>query len=286
MKKIALLLLIALQTTIAFSQVNFHDISYEEAIAKAQAEDKILFVDIFAVWCGPCRQLNENVFPDPVLGKYFNEHFVSIKVDGETEFGRQLMQQVGSNAFPTLIFISPDRSLLKMIRGYQSADNLLAHAKGVINPEEMPSDKAMEEFENDPTRENHRKLIETLLNDNRSVLEASSDYYAAYPDLDLENNVDFIVFYLLEDNIESEMFQSFLSNIDVFTTEVIQSKLEQTLLHYLKIAVNTEELQTALNALDILFPYYRDATSDEADKEYLIEVFNEVYEKNIDGVED
>ena len=282
MKRIAILLLLALQTTVVFSQVNFRDISYEEAIAQANAEDKILFVDIYAVWCGPCRQLNENVFPDPVLGKYFNKHFVSIKVDGETEFGRQLMSQVGSNAFPTLLFISPDRNLLKMIRGYHSAENLLAHAKGVVNPEDMPSDKAMEEFANDPTRENHRKLIEALLNDNRNVMEASSEYYEAYPDLNLENNVDFIVFYLLEDDIESEMFQKFLENIDVFTSEVIQSKIEQTLLHYLKIAVNTEELEIALNALETLFPYYNDAISDGADKEYLIETFIEVYESNVE----
>ena len=276
-------IILAIQANI-FSQIHFHDISYEDAIEKAKDEDKLLFVDIYADWCGPCRMLNQNVFPDSVLGVYFNKYFISIKVDGETPFGRKLMQEVGSNAFPTLLFISHNRSLLKMIRGYQSVDQLLAHAQGVVNPGDMPSDKALEKLEREPTRDNHRELIEALLNDNRSIVESCSEYYEAYSDLDLENNIDFVVFYLLEDDIDSEMFQHFLSSIDLFNNDVIQSKIEQTLLHYLQMAVSKENLQIALNALDILFPYYKDATSEEADKDYLVEVFKGVYEDNV-GVE-
>lgn len=45
-----------------WSQINFADLSLEEAITKAQAEDKYIFIDVYTTWCGPCKKLDRVTF--------------------------------------------------------------------------------------------------------------------------------------------------------------------------------------------------------------------------------
>lgn len=51
--------------------IQFFEGSYAVALAKAKAENKLLFVDIYASWCGPCKRLKATTFRDPEVGAYF-----------------------------------------------------------------------------------------------------------------------------------------------------------------------------------------------------------------------
>ena len=55
--------------------IEFEHGTWAEALAKAQKEDKMIFVDGYAVWCGPCKMLAKNIFPQESVGKFFNENF-------------------------------------------------------------------------------------------------------------------------------------------------------------------------------------------------------------------
>ena len=88
--------------------IAYHHGTFKEALAKASAENKLVFVDAYAQWCGPCRWMAANVFPDPEVGKYFNEHFVFVKMDMERGEGRTLAREWGIRAYPTLIVFGDD----------------------------------------------------------------------------------------------------------------------------------------------------------------------------------
>ena len=60
-----------------------------EAIARAEAEDKLIFVDFYTSWCLPCKLMDEDVFTDRALGDFMNERFVSLKIDAEAGNGVQ-----------------------------------------------------------------------------------------------------------------------------------------------------------------------------------------------------
>lgn len=97
-KKFLLVGMTLLFLPVAFSQVNFQDLSFEEAIEKAKKENKLVFVDVYAEWCGPCKMLDRDVFPDKDLGKKLNKSFISIKVDGDEEINWGLKESFGISA--------------------------------------------------------------------------------------------------------------------------------------------------------------------------------------------
>ncbi len=113
--------------------IQFFEGSYADALAKAKAENKMLFVDIYASWCGPCKRLKATTFRDPAVGAYFKEHFISFAIDGEKGEGPALARQLALRAYPSLYWIKADGSLAKQNVGFVNAAQLLNISKEQIN---------------------------------------------------------------------------------------------------------------------------------------------------------
>ena len=61
-----------------------------EALAKAKAENKLVFMDCYTSWCGPCKYMTETIFPQEKAGEFFNPKFVCVKFDMEKGEGKEL----------------------------------------------------------------------------------------------------------------------------------------------------------------------------------------------------
>ncbi|CAM4145681.1 thioredoxin family protein [Flavobacterium antarcticum] len=112
MKKFPILILLAFIPLTSFKTktyesgkgkgIDFFKGSWEEALEKAKQENKNIFVDFYATWCGPCKQLKKS-FKDKEVGAYYNKNFINISIDGETKEGRQLMYRYQIQGYPTLL---------------------------------------------------------------------------------------------------------------------------------------------------------------------------------------
>ncbi|WP_449435444.1 thioredoxin family protein [Pedobacter steynii] len=56
------------------------NLSWAQIQAKAKAENKYILMDTYATWCGPCKQMSAETFPQKEAGDFINDKFVSVKV--------------------------------------------------------------------------------------------------------------------------------------------------------------------------------------------------------------
>ena len=119
MKKLLSIIVCLLGNLVIFAQegVYFRDLTYEEALATAKAENKLLFVDCYTVWCGPCKQMADMVFPQKEAGDYFNPRFVCVKYNMEEGEGKELEQKWDVRAYPTFLIIRPSGEIQHIIVG-------------------------------------------------------------------------------------------------------------------------------------------------------------------------
>ena len=133
-----LMVVVLSTTTISFASaqgIKFVESNFKEALAQAEQEKKLLFMDCYTSWCGPCRLLANRVFINDSIGQFFNKHFVSLKVDMEKGEGPALARQYGVKAYPTLLFIDPStQEIVSQVVGFRTVKALLEDAEKAANP--------------------------------------------------------------------------------------------------------------------------------------------------------
>ena len=153
MKKILFLLLSAMLAigtnaqnaagtqTKADEGVHFLHGTYEEALAEAKRQGKMLFVDVWATWCGPCVRLGKEIFPQKAVGDFFNANFVCYKLQTDPSdpaakaHAAALEKKWGVQAIPALFWIDPaDGEVVYSTLGFMPSERLLAEARKALDP--------------------------------------------------------------------------------------------------------------------------------------------------------
>jgi thioredoxin-like negative regulator of GroEL len=87
------------------SAVDWFEGSIEQALAKAKAERKLVFVDVGAYWCPPCHELDEKVFTQPEFGEWLGQRMIAVHVDAEKGDGPELVERYRVQAYPTMLVL-------------------------------------------------------------------------------------------------------------------------------------------------------------------------------------
>ncbi|SMC87407.1 thioredoxin family protein [Pedobacter nyackensis] len=113
MKKNLIGIFLLFSTLSVFAQgIEFEHSSWSEAVKKAKAQNKLIFVDVYTSWCGPCKVMSTQVFTRPEIGATYNQGFVNVKIDAEKGEGIALAKKYEVKSYPTYLFINPaDESL-------------------------------------------------------------------------------------------------------------------------------------------------------------------------------
>ena len=105
--------------------IEFFHGTWDEALAKAKAEKKLIFLDAYASWCAPCKMMAANVFTAKSVGDVFNPNFICVKMDMEKGEGVQLSQKLSVMAYPTLFFIDDTGKVLNKHVGGMQVESLI-----------------------------------------------------------------------------------------------------------------------------------------------------------------
>jgi thiol-disulfide isomerase/thioredoxin len=127
-------LLLAFQLSAQGIRFDF-DSNWAGLLAKAKQENKLLFVDAYTAWCGPCKKLARDVFPDPAAGEFYNAAFVNAQINMEKGEGPVLAERYGVFLYPTLLFLNGDGEVVHRAVGLQSIADFIALGKTAVHPE-------------------------------------------------------------------------------------------------------------------------------------------------------
>jgi len=119
------------------NKIHFADITIEAATQRANIENKDIFVDTYAPWCGPCKIMDIH-FQDKEVINYFNRHFINVKINTDTPYGKQVSTKYQIAFLPTILILSKDGDTRFKVDKLINRDELLSLAKYAIDGPSTP----------------------------------------------------------------------------------------------------------------------------------------------------
>jgi len=92
----------------------------EAAKKQATRDKKLVMVDFYTDWCGYCKKLDKETYPDSAVVKALQSGYVSVKLNAEKE-GANLAQRFGVTGYPPLLFLTASGREVTRIPGYMPA---------------------------------------------------------------------------------------------------------------------------------------------------------------------
>lgn len=153
MKKIVIIVTLALLTSVSGIAQEINWVTLEEAIALQKKAPKKIMMDVYTVWCGPCKMLDKNTFSNPDVVEYVNKNYYAVKFNGEGKdvvkykdksfsnpnyseakartrnSAHELARYLQISAYPTIVFFDENAEVIAPIRGYQKPTQLELYLK-------------------------------------------------------------------------------------------------------------------------------------------------------------
>lgn len=231
MKKILLILMtVVISLTASAQGIIFeenHDLNV--ALEKAKAENKMVFIDAYAEWCGPCKVMARDIFPQPEVGEYFNTHFVNMKLDMEKPENRYIAQKYEVRAYPTYLFLSGEGELVHKGLGSMPADRFIAVAQQAADDDNNLMAIQRKLDSGDRSLTTIKKFIDQNPYDS-SVGKLLNDYFGSLSESEIMTNENWDLFNKHVNDFNSPAYQYVLSNRDAVADFVGKENLDNKIL--------------------------------------------------------
>lgn len=286
----SLLILFLLLANTLLAGINFRNTeNIESALEIAKADRKLVFVDFYATWCAPCKVMDQ-IFEDKAVDQYFNENFVSIKIDMDGPIGKSLSNKYEIVFLPTLLILDQYGNTLSKIEKLLTGQELINTAQDALRSRSQPiasslnnnpfiSSSDQKQVDIDP---NTKEQVIYVHDDRASSGRPNIMYHEAYLHLQLmdgkhqkvvkkylstqedwssDKNTKFI-FDFLQD-VNSQEFKYFVSNKKRFEEVVGVGNVRNTLSILIKNRLEQGYPRPSLREAITLFSYLEEKTSIE-----------------------
>lgn len=193
----------------------FFEGTIKEAQELAAKEHKIIFMDAYTSWCGPCKRMASEVFTAAEVGKFYNKHFVNIKVDMEKGEGPELAGKYRVSSYPTLLFIDSKGEVVHSGKGGRPIDQFIGLGKEALgkNDKSGEFEKEYEAGKREPTL--LRAYAYALLNSAKPSLKVANEYVKSQENMSTPENLEFLFDFSIES--DSKIFELALQNKTAIT---------------------------------------------------------------------
>ena len=132
MKKWILFLAVVLAAGAAQAQVKFETVSTDAVREMAVKQGKLVFIDLYASWCPPCKMMERLVFSRKDVGDFMEQRFVAAKYDTDQPTGKELLSRYGNGAIPLYLIFDTTGELLGRIHGASSAAEFMDRIRKLL----------------------------------------------------------------------------------------------------------------------------------------------------------
>ena len=154
MKKVILIVVLLFVGSVQAQKINW--ITMNEALAAQKKTPKKIIMDVYTIWCGPCKLMDKNTFSNKNVIDYINENYYAVKFNAEgteeitfddftytnpnyqegrkgrntTHFFADALKLQG---YPSIVFFKDDGELIQAIPGYKTPQQLEIYLKMIAS---------------------------------------------------------------------------------------------------------------------------------------------------------
>lgn len=202
----------------ASAQTDFRHISFDEALTAAKQENKLIFIDFYTTWCGPCKMMSNKVFPQKNVGDFMNAKFIPLKMDAEKE-GLELAKKYAVKAYPTYIILNAQGKEEARFTGAMEGDVFINKVNASLDPEQKPERLKARYEAGDRTPElvNTYAMQHFEKRDEKGRFKVIDDYYNSLSDADRIKDENIFIFTRYTFDFDSERTRFMVDHIKDFS---------------------------------------------------------------------
>jgi len=267
MKKLSLIIAVLISSTLILSAqdkgIKFEHSEWKEVLKKAKKENKIIMMDAYTTWCGPCKWMAKNTFTDEKVGKFYNANFVNTKFDMEKGEGPELAQKYGVRAYPTILYINGDGELVHVGVGALDGPSFIQLGKTALDDKKNFLSLGKAYKKNSKDAETVFAYCNALRDANQPFGEVVSEYLGSLKSKEYLKTENWQIIKEFSGEMNSDAFKYVVANTkkfyDAFGKEEVDAKI---------FMVYKTEIYKAFNNRSLKKKEYEAAKKTIADTKY------------------
>jgi thiol:disulfide interchange protein len=203
----------------------FHG-TWQEVLDESKKQRKLIFVDAYTTWCGPCKMMSRNTFTDAAVGDIYNKNFVNYKFDMEKGEGPAWARQYGITAYPTLFFINYKGEVVHKVVGFRAPDKFIKEAEVALRPENLAAYDRMKYKAGDLEGEKLLAYAVKMKAEGEDYQQAARDYFDSRSKKQMLSRNGFEAIKQLTYDVNSAEFQLLLKKRKKYIKQVGQGQVD------------------------------------------------------------
>jgi thioredoxin-related protein len=233
-------------------EINFEHSTWKEILAKAKKENKLIMLDAFTSWCGPCKWMAKNIFTNDTVADFYNAKFVNAKIDMEKGEGVDIANHYAVQAYPTFMFIDGDGKLIHRVCGSMPGKAFIDVGNNAMNPEKNLAGLE-KKFNADPgNMEIVKQYFQMMASGCMNVDDAVADYFGKQKESEFSNASNWKLLYNYVNEHTNLAFNYLLKHQEEFSKKYTKDSVDTKITRVMEQSLRTYAYKKTKKELDEL----------------------------------
>ncbi len=245
--------------------IRFEKTKWKQVLEKAKKEKKLIFLDCYTSWCGPCKWMEQNIYNNDTVANFYNSNFICMKMEMEKGEGLDLAKKYNISTYPTMLYINSAAEVLHRTCGAGTLINFIEDGQNALNPQKQLV--ALTKLYNENSKDSRIAYLYFELMESACLPFKTEvlNYFATQKDINLISIYNWKLLYRYSE-FTSKSFQYLESNRAIFSKLYNQDSVERKInLVYANMLQQVSQSRN-IRKFDILKVKFRKLKTKEAEK--------------------